>query len=77
MHQTRPPRLFRVAAADRRTAATTVAHRAHRAHRADDAHGHTWSTCSRHLTSEGTVTYQRCRCGHWRALLGAAPVLQL
>jgi hypothetical protein len=40
-----------------------------------DAAGHVWSTLSRHPTSKGTVSYQRCRCGRWRVLLGPNPVL--
>ncbi|WDZ84202.1 hypothetical protein [Micromonospora cathayae] len=30
---------------------------------------HAWRTVSRHLTSEGQVRYQRCRCGRWRVVL--------
>jgi hypothetical protein len=30
---------------------------------ADD---HQWHTASSHRTSDGLVTYQRCRCGRWR-----------
>lgn len=35
---------------------------------------HQWSTASRHLTSEGLVTYQRCPCGRWRTLQDGIPV---
>lgn len=35
---------------------------------------HQWSTVSRHLTSEGLVSYQRCPCGRWRMLQDAVPV---
>lgn len=27
---------------------------------------HSWTVQSRHLTSEGTVTYLRCSCGRFR-----------
>jgi hypothetical protein len=29
-------------------------------------HVHHWTTTSRHSTSEGPITYERCRCGQWR-----------
>ncbi len=38
--------------------------------RTTNAHAHTWRTRSYHPTSEGTVSYQHCRCGQWRVLLG-------
>jgi hypothetical protein len=38
-------------------------------------HRHTWQTASRHPTSNGTVSYQRCRCGLWSVLLGPSRVL--
>jgi hypothetical protein len=34
------------------------------------SNGHIWRTESRHPTSDGTVSYQRCHCGRWRVLLG-------
>ncbi|WP_308817721.1 hypothetical protein [Pseudonocardia alni] len=30
---------------------------------------HEWETTSRHRTSDGVVSYQRCRCGAWRIRL--------
>ena len=36
--------------------------------RADKLHPR-WEIESRHLTSEGTVTYLRCHCGSWQTLL--------
>lgn len=30
---------------------------------------HFWRTVSRHSTSEGVVSYQRCTCGRWRVML--------
>ena len=41
----------------------------------DDSNGHVWQTESRHATSNGVVSYQRCRCGRWRVLLGSNRVL--
>ncbi|PWV55242.1 hypothetical protein BDW27_103246 [Nocardiopsis sp. L17-MgMaSL7] len=38
-------------------------------------HEHRWTTDSTHSTSEGMVTYQRCRCGEHRVAL-SAPILQ-
>lgn len=37
---------------------------------------HVWETQSRHRTSEGVVSYQRCSCtcGTWRVLVGPASV---
>ncbi len=32
------------------------------------ARPHLWFTISRHLTSTGVVSYQRCPCGRWRTL---------
>ncbi|OLL98864.1 hypothetical protein Ae406Ps2_3391 [Pseudonocardia sp. Ae406_Ps2] len=32
---------------------------------------HEWRTASRHRTSDGVVSYQRCRCGAWRIRLAA------
>ena len=32
-------------------------------------HEHLWTTDSTHPTSEGIVTYQRCRCGEHRVAL--------
>ncbi|WP_203898494.1 hypothetical protein [Virgisporangium aliadipatigenens] len=29
------------------------------------SHRHDWQTRSRHRTSDGTVRYDRCRCGVW------------
>jgi hypothetical protein len=40
-----------------------------------DPNGHIWQTESRHTTSDGAVSYQRCRCGRWRVLLGPNQVL--
>jgi hypothetical protein len=40
-----------------------------------DPNGHVWQTESRHSTSDGAVSYQRCRCGRWRVLLGPNRVL--
>jgi hypothetical protein len=31
--------------------------------------GHVWRTRSKHLTSEGLVSYQRCLCGAWRVFV--------
>jgi hypothetical protein len=44
-----------------------------------DTDGHSWQTRSRHPTSHGLVSYQRCHCGLWRLVLEpdlvlAAPV---
>ena len=44
-------------------------------HAVADTHRHTWQTTSRHPTSNGTVSYQRCRCGLWSVLLGPSQVL--
>ena len=44
-------------------------------HNGADAHRHLWRTSSRHLTSEGVVGYQRCRCGRFRVLLGEQAVI--
>jgi hypothetical protein len=27
---------------------------------------HCWTATSRHATSEGPITYERCPCGQWR-----------
>ncbi|GAA3233749.1 hypothetical protein GCM10017691_29610 [Pseudonocardia petroleophila] len=35
---------------------------------------HLWFTISRHLTSEGLVSYQRCPCGRWRTLQDGDPL---
>jgi len=40
-----------------------------------DPEGHIWLTRSRHSTSDGVVSYQRCRCGLWRVVRGASQVL--
>jgi hypothetical protein len=40
-----------------------------RGHAVADTHRHTWQTSSRHHTSDGTVSYQRCHCGLWSVLL--------
>lgn len=38
------------------------------------AHGvHFWRTESRHATSEGVVTYQRCACGQRRITVTGSP----
>jgi hypothetical protein len=29
-------------------------------------HVHSWTATSRHPTSEGPITYERCGCGQWR-----------
>ena len=34
---------------------------------------HFWRTASRHSTSEGVVSYQRCACGRWRVTVSGAP----
>ncbi|MGW5877978.1 hypothetical protein ACWFMI_15685 [Nocardiopsis terrae] len=34
-------------------------------------HEHRWTTDSTHATSEGLVSYQRCRCGGHRVTLSA------
>jgi len=39
------------------------------------AHDHAWQTRSRHHSSEGTVSYQRCHCRSWRVLVGPLEVL--
>lgn len=44
-------------------------------HTATDTHRHTWQTASRHPTSDGTVSYQRCPCGQWSVLLGPNQLL--
>lgn len=36
---------------------------------------HAWRTRSRHLTSDGVVTYQSCACGLSRVVLERATVL--
>ncbi|AYJ49570.1 hypothetical protein D8W71_16035 [Rhodococcus sp. P1Y] len=33
-----------------------------------ESHPHNWTTASSHNTSEGTVSYQHCRCGAQRIL---------
>jgi hypothetical protein len=38
-------------------------------------HEHSWHTASRHPTSEGMVSYQRCGCGAWQVLVSAATVV--
>ncbi|WP_017586722.1 hypothetical protein [Nocardiopsis ganjiahuensis] len=38
-------------------------------------HEHRWTTDSTHPTSEGVVTYQRCRCGEHRVAL-SPPITQ-
>jgi len=38
-------------------------------------HEHVWRTQSRHVTSDGDLSYQHCRCGQWRLLLGSDHVL--
>jgi hypothetical protein len=32
-------------------------------------HEHAWRTASRHPTSDGVVSYQRCACGAWQVLV--------
>jgi hypothetical protein len=44
-------------------------------HTMAEVHWHTWQTSSCHPTSEGTVSYQQCRCGLWQVHLGAGRVL--
>ncbi len=34
---------------------------------------HRWSAVSRHLTSHGTVTYERCVCGGVRVVVDGRP----
>lgn len=34
---------------------------------------HFWRTTSRHSTSDGVVSYQRCACGKWRITLTGTP----
>ncbi|MGH3357847.1 MAG: hypothetical protein ACRDO7_03525 [Nocardioidaceae bacterium] len=34
---------------------------------------HFWRTASRHSTSDGMVSYQRCACGTWRITLSGTP----
>lgn len=36
---------------------------------------HSWTTASSHPTSEGWVSYQRCRCGAVRAMLNSETIL--
>ncbi|WP_165839517.1 hypothetical protein [Rhodococcus sp. Eu-32] len=36
-------------------------------------HDHTWTTTSRHDTSEGRISYQHCACGAQRILAPAYP----
>jgi hypothetical protein len=37
---------------------------------------HSWLTRTRHRTSEGVVSYQRCSgCGQWRLLVGRRRVV--
>ncbi|HYJ67360.1 MAG TPA: hypothetical protein VEX15_06825 [Nocardioidaceae bacterium] len=35
-------------------------------------HVHDWTPTSRHATSEGPITYERCRCGQWRVRRGTS-----
>lgn len=37
---------------------------------------HFWGTASRHSTSDGVVSYQRCACGQWRVML-AGPTIEV
>lgn len=37
--------------------------------------GHTWTTSSQHLTSEGLVRYRRCHCGLRRITLDGEHVV--
>jgi hypothetical protein len=35
-----------------------------------EGHAHAWRHRSRHVTSDGVLSYQHCDCGRWRLLLG-------